>query len=255
MALSFCICVCVCVCSLPPDAFVNKLCPPIVVQDVWYGRWEKQRDRSGPRRSLGLNHVNAHLRKKRDTHTACKTEREKGGSLEKESEYIHPSIECCAMSRHTDVQDDQGTPPVYQPLARHKRLLMLYLPPPPDTINTNGMETRSNATQASAAGASGVNRDKAAGWFQPNRTSLDRHLIIPQARACVFSPGSQISIFHTKFYERECVSPVLRLFRSQPVWICQHRYLSTLTWILHLHALLLIDIAVNTGRPGLKQPC
>lgn len=76
------------------------------------------------------------------------------------------------------------------------------------------METHGNATQASAAGASGVDRDKAAGWFQPNRTGLDRRLIIPPARACVFSPGSQISSFHTKLYEKQSASPVLRLFRS-----------------------------------------
>lgn len=54
----------ICVHSLPPDGTVNTLCPPIVVQDVWYGRWEKQRDHSGPRRSLGLNLVSAHSEKR-----------------------------------------------------------------------------------------------------------------------------------------------------------------------------------------------
>lgn len=57
-----------CVCSLPPDGVVNTLCPPIVVQDVSYWRWEKQRDHSGFRQSLGLNLVDAY-RMRGDTHT------------------------------------------------------------------------------------------------------------------------------------------------------------------------------------------
>lgn len=147
-------------------------------------------------------------RRERETHThiqharltARERERERVGgrgvNTEWNSEYIHPCIECCATSGHTDLQD-QGAPPVYRPLATHKRLLM---PLRRVTINASEMETHCNATQASAAVASGVDRDKAAGWFQPNTAGLDRHLIIPQARACIFPPGPQISSPHTQFY-------------------------------------------------------
>ena len=66
-----------CACSLPPDGVVNTLCPPIVVQDASYVRWEKQRDHSGFRQSLGLNLVDAY-RMRGDTHThKCEAERER----------------------------------------------------------------------------------------------------------------------------------------------------------------------------------
>lgn len=51
---------------LHPGDKVNALCPLIIVQDVCYGRWEKQRDHSCPRLSLGLHHGKAGENRERE---------------------------------------------------------------------------------------------------------------------------------------------------------------------------------------------
>lgn len=63
--------------------------------------------------------MSMHILEERHVHTQHarlgERQREKVGVVrERDSVYIHPSIECCVTSRHADLQDLE-TPPVYLP--------------------------------------------------------------------------------------------------------------------------------------------